>query len=261
MWPRIRALLSMCLLSLPLPAGAWSIGDAYVMDVEFQLNGRWHAFNNLAFGDIDFYFRRNGSIIAEGHFDQGVGGGVSKSGVFANLPLAPATYSAQTVNYYFTVPVAVTLGTPVSLQVDFHTGIIRGESDFYAAGSGLKGSLPAIDDFIDGPNTSLHASVTLGTDQPSASAVLPAEAHAFFAYNDYPHAIARVLGPRDFQLLVRPDGAPFVADFGSARIATTLTLVTPVPLPGALGLAASGFGLLAWRRRRPPRRALAERPV
>ncbi|MGE0485145.1 MAG: hypothetical protein AB7Q81_13460 [Gammaproteobacteria bacterium] len=247
---RLRVLLLVVLLPLSATAGAWTIGDTYLMDVEFQLNGKWHAYNNLAFGDIDFYFRRNGAIIAEGHFDQGVGGGVSKSGVFSNLPLAAATYSAQMVNYYFTVPVAVTLGTPVSLQVDFRTGIIRGESDFYAAGSGLKGSLPAIDDFIDGTNTALYASVTLGTDQPSDTAVPPAEAHAFFDYNDYPHAIARVLGPRDFQLLVRPDGAPFVADFGSARINTTLTLVEPVPLPGAAGLAVSGLGMLGWRTRR-----------
>lgn len=247
---RLRVLLLALLLPLSAPAGAWSIGDPYVMEVEFQLNGVWHAFNNLAFGDIDFYFRRNGAIVAEGHFDQGVGGGVSKSGVFANLPLAANTYSAQTVNYYFTVPLSVTLGTPVSLQVDFRTGIIRGESDFYAAGSGLKGSLPAIDDFIDGTNTSLYASVTLGTDQPSDTAVPPAEAHAYFDYNDYPHAIARVLGPRDFQLLVRPDGAPLVADFGSARINTSLTLVEPVPLPPALGLAAGGLGVLAVRARR-----------
>ncbi len=245
-----RTLLVGLLLGLAGPAQGWSIGDSYVMDVDFHLSGRWHAFNNLAFGDIDFTFLRDGVKIAEGHFDQGVGGGISKTHLFTGLPLAPHTYTAQSVDYYFSVPLEVTLGTPVTLQVEFSTGIIRGESDFYAAGSGLTGTLQTLDMSIDGANTSLYAGVTLGTNQPSDTAVPPDEAHAFFADNDYPHAIARVLGVRDFQLLVRPDGAPLIADFGTARITTTVTVVQPVPLPGALGLATGALAVLATARRR-----------
>ena len=251
---RLMVIVFAIATTIPTAVTATTIGDPVTLNVQFELNGVFQAYNNLAFGNIDFRFRQDGTLLAAGDFDQQVGGGISRTGVFSTLPLAPATYTPQSVSYMFSVPVTYILGTPTTLQVDFNASVIRGAADFYAAGTGLTGTLSGLDDRIDGPNTSLQASVSLGTDQPNDTAVPPDEAHAFFTYNSYPNALARVTGPKAFQLLVRPDGAPYVADFANTRITTTVTLVQPVPLPGALiamtsALAALGGALRLGRGR------------